>query len=1141
MTTWWGWATRRARSSLVLLATLFALVAVTTGILAFALGNSGALATSAARAALASADPAEAGVRAQTRLAPDADAQDALAREKLTEGFAPAPISVWTTYVSEPRPGTGPDGALKERLILWSGEHLSPDVLEVDGQWPAASGQAALHRDAAATLGLELGDPLTVDDHELTITALWAPADPADPRWFADDLALRGAEGVHLGPLVVDRSVLTGGQPFVQWGVVPDAEHISASDLGAPAAGAERAKALVEEADVTGRGITTEGNLAPTAARAARELAVAEAFGFVPVSLLLLVAVVGLVQVAGLLAATREKELNLLFARGSSTGQVLGAGIVEAVVVALLGDAVGTGAAALVVRLTSGTWEHTPAVLGGGLASLGIALLCLIGVSANATLRASRGGQARSDRVKTVAGAAALVLVSGAAALATWQLRRSGSFVREQDGVTGTDLLPALSPALLLAAVAVVGLVVLAPVTRLLEVAARGLRSTAAWLAGAQLARGLVVQAVPVVLTILATGTATFAALYSGTGAALTRDIAALSQGAQLRATLAPTQRGPLEFPTLDGVPGVAASAPVWLDADARIGDLTLTALAAPMGTLGDVAELPGEQALPVESLLPAAPDSHAPAPIPEGTETLSVTLEGAISLNPWAEQGIALIPAYHRSIADLMQAGTPKSVRDSQYLLGTEGEFRALATPLTVQTTLTLRDADTGETSEVRGAQLAFPASEVTWDEGFTNVEFVGAEATATLDIALPAGRRFVLDAVGFQPTRTLDGGSLVSRSVDATLSIDADGVPVLGSATADWVADQALRWDAAEPYRAATASVTPEVRLVDEVFQTEFGDIVGKRFDSNEPVSEVTTVDPTDEVWRVHFDQQVDPFVAGPRVAFNPVYDPLGVATAQAPPPAPPVPVALTPALSEATTLDVGDTFEAFLAGRGVPAEVVAVTESIPGLTTPLGLLVDTGAWSASRASLLEELVPPTELWARLDGDPQQARDAAITLPGIASVTVSEGGSEAEAAPAAQAFWVAAASALVLAVTGLAAATATQVAHRRPEVAVLRAMGMTPSAQGRSRAWEIGGILGLATLAGVAAGWLVGWLIVDPVTRSASADDIAFPTRLTLDIGPWLVLLGLGAAAVAVILVLLGRAVRRQALDNEYREEVR
>ena len=372
MTTWWGWATRRARSSLVLLATLFALVAVTTGILAFALGNSGALATSAARAALASADPAEAGVRAQTRLAPDADAQDALAREKLTEGFAPAPISVWTTYVSEPRPGTGPDGALKERLILWSGEHLSPDVLEVDGQWPAASGQAALHRDAAATLGLELGDPLTVDDHELTITALWAPADPADPRWFADDLALRGADGVHLGPLVVDRSVLTGGQPFVQWGVVPDAEHISASDLGALAAGAERAKALVEEADVTGRGITTEGNLAPTAARAARELAVAEAFGFVPVSLLLLVAVVGLVQVAGLLAATREKELNLLFARGSSTGQVLGAGIVEAVVVALLGDAVGTGAAALVVRLTSGTWEHTPAVLGGGLASLAV-------------------------------------------------------------------------------------------------------------------------------------------------------------------------------------------------------------------------------------------------------------------------------------------------------------------------------------------------------------------------------------------------------------------------------------------------------------------------------------------------------------------------------------------------------------------------------------------------------------------------------------------------------------------------------------------------------------------------------------------------------------------------------------------------
>ena len=36
-------------------------------------------------------------------------------------------------------------------------------------------------------------------------------------------------------------------------------------------------------------------------------------------------------------------------------------------------------------------------------------------------------------------------------------------------------------------------------------------------------------------------------------------------------------------------------------------------------------------------------------------------------------------------------------------------------------------------------------------------------------------------------------------------------------------------------------------------------------------------------------------------------------------------------------------------------------------------------------------------------------------------------------------------------------------------------------------------------------------------------------------------LCLLGCGAAAVTVILFLLARAVRRQALDNEYREEVR
>ena len=1137
MTTWWAWALRRARASAVLLAKLFALVTAPTGILAFALGNAGALATSAARNAISSADPAEAGVRAQTRLGPEAEAQDTLARERLTEGFAPAPITIWTTFVSEPRPAATADGALSERLILWAGGHLGPDVAEVEGDWPQSPGEAALHSEAAARLGIEPGSTLTVDDHELTVTALWRPQDLTAPEWFDEPLATHGVDGVHLGPLVVDRSVLTGGQPFVRWGVVPDTQRITPEQLGNLADGAERAKALVEDADVTGRGITTEGDLDATAIRAAHELAVAEAFGFVPVSLLLLVAVVGLVQVARLLAATRERELHLLFARGSSPRQVVAVGAAEALVVAALGTTVGTGLAAVAVRLVAGSWRHTPTVVTGGLISLGIAVLCLVGVAVHAIVQAARGGQPRSDRVKAVAGAAALVLVGAAAALATWQLRRSGTFIRDDGGAPTTDLLPALAPGLLLAATAIVGLAVLAPVTRLLELVAHGTRSTAAWLAGAQLARGLVVQAVPVVLTILATGTATFASLYAGTGAALARDVAALGQGAPLRAALGPTQARGLEFPTLEGVPGVAASAPVWIDPTARIGDRPLTALAAPMATFGSVASLPGEQGLPTDDLLlPAAGDAGG-VPLPDGARTLTVDLAGTITFDPWQRGMLELAPAFHRSLASTLPDDFDV---EEQVRLSVESELREAARGLRVSTTLLLRDAHSGLSSEVPGPVLDVPPATLTFDDGYEELTIVEPEAEASAEIELPEGSALVLDGVRLTPG---SGHSWADRTVTLTLSMGADGAPVLGEGTAGWSSNIAMPVALAQPYLDAEAQVTPSVVMAEAEINTQEGTQTFEDRVHNRPHQPVTTMDTSGEEWTLtvtpRFEEEI---VVAPGIGFAlPHGDPLNV-MAGAPSPEPVVvPVAITPALAEASTLEVGSTFEVTLFERHVPAEVVAITDAIPGLTTPLGLVLDAAAWGASRAAVNDELRPPTELWASLDGDPLAARDAALTRPGVASVLLTEGADDTGPAPAAQAFWIGAASALVLAITGLAAATATQVAHRRPEVAVLRAMGMTPGAQGRSRAWEIGGILSLATLAGIGAGWLVGWLVVDPVTRSSSAQDVAFPTRLTLEPLPWLVLLGFGAAAVTVILFLLARAVRRQALDNEYREEVR
>ena len=873
---------------------------------------------------------------------------------------------------------------------------------------------------------------------------------------------------------------------------------------------------MVKDADVTGRGITANGDLAPTAAKAARDLAVAEAFGFLPVSLLLLVAVVGLIQVAGLLAATREREQSLMLARGSSTRQLLVAGLVEALVVALLGGIVGTALATLVVRLTSGAWSYTPVVLSGGVASLGIALACLAGVSINSTLRLARGGQPRSDRVKAVAGAAALVLVSAAAALATWQLRRSGSFiVTDDEGASRTDLLPALSPAILLAAAAVVGLVVLAPVTRLVEALTKR-AATGVWLAAAQLARGLVVQAVPVVLTILATGTATFAALYAGTATTLNRDISALSAGAPIRATVTGAA-------TLDGVPGITASVPVWLDPASKIGNLTLTTLAAPMSTFGEVAMLPSSDALPTDQLVPA-PAADAVV-IGQGTVTLE--LRGHITLDPWQSLELTHQPQLARALADKV----PEGVRDLHYEGSITSTYQEMAEPDPITVQLFVRDPATGRGEWVTGTSINVPGLEITHDGDFTNPRWTAPEGSASATLDLPPGS--VIEGLQL----TSNGFTSVNRTTELELSLLADGTPLLGATTADWLGSKTIPKGRMGAYDEAVAKAgEPSVSMGTETVNHNGVDEQWPTIVSNRPFGPIPVLDASTPTWQLSLPQYYsgDPLTIGRGVAVTPNYDPLGVMADVQDPVRPPVPVALTPAAVNGTSLAVGDSFELTLFGEPVPATVAAITDAIPGITSPVGALVDSTAWA--QALPLKSIPNPSEFWGATD-NPQEARAEAAKVSGITSVTAASAATPS--APAAQAFWVAAGSALALAITGLAAAAATQLAHRRPEVAVLRALGMTPSAQGASRAWEIGGALALATAAGIGSGWLVGWLVVDPVVRSSTPSD--FPARLTLDAGPWLVLLAVGALAIGAILAALARAVRAQALDAEYREEVR
>ena len=277
---------RHLVASRALALVLLAVVALTIAILAGSLGNAGLLATRTAQAAFTNPDSGDAGLQFQTRLADDGGQQDDLLRQALADAFSPVAVTTWTTVLSEP---VRLDGG---RVVLYSGERYSPEFLElVEGAWPSGPGEAALQADAAARLGLVSGSEVPVGDRAVTVSALWRAKDPAAPLWLGDPLVTAGTDGSSSGSLVVDRSIVEAtSSPFIQWVALPEVASITPQQLRGLAERAGTAAQAAEVADLTGRGLLVTGDLGPTAEQAARQSASGDAFGVVPVSVLVLIA-----------------------------------------------------------------------------------------------------------------------------------------------------------------------------------------------------------------------------------------------------------------------------------------------------------------------------------------------------------------------------------------------------------------------------------------------------------------------------------------------------------------------------------------------------------------------------------------------------------------------------------------------------------------------------------------------------------------------------------------------------------------------------------------------------------------------------------------------------------------------------------
>ncbi|PZR55066.1 hypothetical protein DNL40_01345 [Xylanimonas oleitrophica] len=397
--------------------------------------------------------------------------------------------------------------------------------------------------------------------------------------------------------------------PFVTWTLRPAVAALVPGDLRAVAAGSAGLRgALRTDEAVAVRGLTVEDSLGPPSAELDAALTAAGAVALVPVTLLGLVSLVALVQVARLVGAVRGEEVALLVSRGASVRQIAGAATLEASVVALAGALAGTAVAAVVVPGVAGGAAGAAAgaatvatvalpllAVALGVGTVAVVVLGAVAV-AGARAVARRGATERSGRVRRAAAGATVVLTVALALLCAERLHRAGSpLVGTTQGVR-TDPLAAAAPALALAASAVVVLALLGPLAAAGErVASRG-RGVVGALVARQVARGLGVVAVPVVLLVLAAGSVVLAGAFAGTAERVRDDAAALRVGTDVRVRpgTSPGTQGPVTgLDGLTGLEGVAAAAPA-REVAAAVGQDPVRVLALPAAQVPRVVRAPG-------------------------------------------------------------------------------------------------------------------------------------------------------------------------------------------------------------------------------------------------------------------------------------------------------------------------------------------------------------------------------------------------------------------------------------------------------------------------------------------------------------------------------------------------------------------
>ncbi|MBZ2198621.1 FtsX-like permease family protein [Occultella gossypii] len=640
------YALRRTRARSAIVAVLLLMAALVTTALAGTVTYLDTASAAAVRTVLADAGGARSTATVQTRLDGDGVDQDAAARAVIAADL-PGDALAWRTLRtvgvpvasgagSDGSDGSGEDadgdpaGGSDANLVLGVDESITEFADLTAGAWPTEPTEAALQAEAAETLGLEVGDviALGVEDAQvpLTLVGTWRAADPEDPHWAGEALVAGGTDPItgEFGPLLVTAPALDqlGSVPYVRWTITPP-PTVTDADLPEWRSGLAGLEQAMNDAGVDVRGLTVTAGLASTLDDAASGLAAVDAATTIPLVIVALVSLVAVWQIARLLAALRERETRVLLSRGAANDQLIRMGAAEAVLLAVPGAALG----AVIVLLSLGTraGARPLAIVAIAAAVAVVTALILTGVGTIATLRGLRP-TSESGRSSTIMAGGALVLVVLAAAFTLWRFTLNGSPL--VPGTAVPDPLAVVGPALGLLAVALVAVALAGPITAWLAIrAARG-RSYSPTMPLRQTARRISLNAVPVILVVLATAITTLAAGYAGTWTQLRTMSAQVGNGADVRVVYGSRVAGaaPREVEAYLDLPGVVGATGV-LQTSMRQEELDgqLTVMPAAGLGVGSAPTTVVDPAVVAGQLTEG--QNHLPGPaLPTGAEEISVT-----------------------------------------------------------------------------------------------------------------------------------------------------------------------------------------------------------------------------------------------------------------------------------------------------------------------------------------------------------------------------------------------------------------------------------------------------------------------------------------------------------------------------------